>query len=180
MKGVVFTELMDLVEETWGADALDRVIDAADPPNGGAYTAVGTYPHSEVVALVRALEAETGLSVPQLLHAFGRHLTRTFARSHAAMFDRCDDALALLESIDQQIHVEVRKLYPDAELPRIETSRTDQGMEVIYRSPRAMGSLAHGLIESTLDYYGHEGASVHVAGQSDDGTEVRFQIVLEG
>jgi hypothetical protein len=52
MKGLVFREFIDLVETKFGDDIVDEIIEAADLPSGGAYPAVGTYPHSEMVSLV--------------------------------------------------------------------------------------------------------------------------------
>ncbi len=46
MKGIVFTELIDMVEATFGEDMMDDVFDDCDLESGGAYTAVGTYDQS--------------------------------------------------------------------------------------------------------------------------------------
>lgn len=54
MKGVVFTEFLDFVSGALGSDVADDIINDADVPNGGAYTAVGTYPYTEMQALVTA------------------------------------------------------------------------------------------------------------------------------
>ena len=52
MKGIVFSEFMDLVEEKFGWETIDELIESTNLPSGGSYTAVGTYPHSEIVSLV--------------------------------------------------------------------------------------------------------------------------------
>ena len=48
MKGIVFTEFLDLVEAKFGAEVLEEMLDAADLKSGGAYTAVGYYDHAEM------------------------------------------------------------------------------------------------------------------------------------
>lgn len=55
MKGLVFTEFLDFVAALRGGDMVDDVIDDCRLPNGGAYTAVGTYDHAEMQALIAAL-----------------------------------------------------------------------------------------------------------------------------
>ena len=45
MKGIVFTEFLEMVEDKFSADMVDDIIDDCDLASGGAYTAVGTYPH---------------------------------------------------------------------------------------------------------------------------------------
>ena len=43
MRGVIFTELFELIEEKFGFEALDDIIMGADLPNDGAYSATGNY-----------------------------------------------------------------------------------------------------------------------------------------
>ena len=52
MKGIIFTSFLDLVEEKFGMEMLEEVISSANLPNKGAYTAVGTYDHAELVQMV--------------------------------------------------------------------------------------------------------------------------------
>ena len=49
MKGMIFTEFLDMVEERFGLAVADRIIEAGGSSTGGAYTAVGTYDHREMV-----------------------------------------------------------------------------------------------------------------------------------
>jgi hypothetical protein len=177
MKGVVFTEFMDMVDAAWGPDLLDDVLDAAAVPNGGAYTSVGTYPAAEMGRLVGALASTTGEDVRSLLHAFGAHLLTTFEKAHPQWF-AFDEPLAFLAQVDGYIHVEVRKLYPDAELPRFEIlEQSDQRLVLDYRSPRCLHALAEGMILATLKRWGREG-QVEVTAVEPAGSHVRFDIRL--
>ena len=74
MKGIAFTEFLKMVSQRHGDDLVDDLIEDAQLPHGGAYTSVGTYPHSEMVALVLAMSQRTGLSFNQLLEAFEKRL----------------------------------------------------------------------------------------------------------
>jgi len=53
MKGIVFTELFDMVEDKFSPDMLDDVLDGCTLESGGAYTTVGTYDHKELLEIVR-------------------------------------------------------------------------------------------------------------------------------
>lgn len=155
MKGIVFTEFLDMVETTISADAVDDVIEAARVPSGGAYTAVGTYDHKEMVSLVGALSEYSGQPMPDLLHQFGQHLFGRFVVLYPVFFEGVEDALEFLARVEGVIHEEVLKLYPDAELPRFEARWTGPGaLTLVYRSPRHMGDLAHGLIEGCVAHFG--------------------------
>lgn len=54
MKGMVFTEFLDFVAARFGDDMVDDIVEASPLESGGAYTAVGTYSHGEMVALCSA------------------------------------------------------------------------------------------------------------------------------
>lgn len=155
MKGVVFTEFLDMVEQRFSADMVDDIIDQASLPGGGAYTAVGTYPHSEMVALVVALSDKSGTPVPTLLKAFGEYLFGRFVLAYPAFFQGVTDVFGFLSGIEDIIHAEVRKLYPDAELPRFDVEAHDAKRLVLrYSSGRHFEDLAEGLIRGCCQHFG--------------------------
>lgn len=159
MKGIIFTEFLGLVEEKWDADMVDDLIDACDLPSGGAYTAVGTYDHREIVALVSELSTRSGVPVPDLLRVYGQHLFGKLATAYPQFVNKTGSILDFLEGVENYIHVEVRKLYPDAELPSFETSRLEPNvLEMIYRSSRHLDDVCHGLIEGSLANFDVEGS----------------------
>jgi hypothetical protein len=155
MRGVVFTEFLDMVEARFGMDVVDRIIEGAETRTGGAYTSVGTYDHREMFALVGNLSTETGTPAPDLVRSFGEHLFLRFKAGYPAFFVEVPDALSFLSAVDGYIHIEVKKLYPDAELPGFTYERPDERTLVMhYRSPRGLADLAHGLIDGCIAYFG--------------------------
>lgn len=155
MKGVVFCEFLEMVDNTISPEMTEKLIDQCDLPSGGAYTAVGTYDHDEIITLVSALSKETGLPVSDLVRSFGQHLLGRFATLYPQFFEGIDDVFDFLETVDAKIHVDVRKLYPEAELPSIQCERKSaECLELVYESGRAMGDLAQGLIESSVKHFG--------------------------
>ena len=79
MKGMVFTEFLEMVEDQFGWEIAEDIVEESNLPSGGAYTSVGTYDHNEMVSMVVALSEKTGLDIPTLLKAYGTvsytHLT---------------------------------------------------------------------------------------------------------
>lgn len=175
MKGVVFTEFLDMVENNFSADTVDDIVEAAHLPSGGIYTAVGTYPHAELGRLVIELGKKTGHKVPDLLKAYGRHLFGRFLAGYPIFFDNVKDSFGFLQTIEQLVHVEVRKLYPDAELPSFETTEVSPNrLQMIYRSPRCLGDFAQGLMEGCFAHFKEE---VAVARTDEAGGKVvRFDL----
>ncbi len=158
MKGIVFTKFIEMVEERFSIETAALMIERADVPSGGIYTSVGTYDHSEMVSLITQLSALTGLSVPDLLRTYGRHLFRQFTVLYPELMVGTANSLDFIATIENVIHVEVKKLYPDAELPRFETlEHTPHRLRIVYRSDRHLGDLAHGLIESCVEHFGETG-----------------------
>lgn len=155
MKGMVFTEFLDLVERTHSADLVDRLIEECNLPSGGAYTAVGHYDHREMVSLLVALQRHTGEPVDQLLRWFGANLYVALARGFPDFFTGKTHAFEVLEGIETVIHTEVRKLFPDAELPGFDVHRVRADCLILdYRSPRCMEDLAHGLMQACITQFG--------------------------
>ena len=181
MKGMVFTEFLEMVEVCYSADMVDDIIGDAQPASGGAYTSVGSYDHVEMVALVSALSTRTDTPVPALLKAFGRHLFGRFAQGFGQFFVQSTDAFHFLSGIDKVIHAEVAKLYPDAELPRFHIERhTGSELVLVYRSRRHFEDLADGLIQGCIDHFG---GGIQVSrttlGEGDSRAE-RFVLTRQG
>ncbi|QIE43224.1 heme NO-binding domain-containing protein [Meridianimarinicoccus aquatilis] len=159
MKGVVFVELLSMAESAFGEDVVDNVLDKADLENGGAYTTVGNYPCEELVKIVQAFSDHSGLSPEVLQRKFGHWMMEFFAQHYGGFFEGKEGSLEMLEAVDGEIHVEVRKLYPDAELPRFDARRVnDTELELLYSSPRPLVEFCHGLIEACVDRFGESGS----------------------
>lgn len=175
MKGIVFTEFLELIEQRFGLEIADRVLESTPLASGGIYTAVGSYPHEELVAMAQCLAAATGEAPADLLRTFGAHLFGRFAALYPAFFQGVDDGLEFLCRVEDHIHVEVRKLYPDAELPGFEYQHEDGRTTILYRSRRHFGDLAEGLIRACLEHFA---TPCHIERTDlehrDDGADVRF------
>ena len=157
MKGIVFREYIDFVEEQAGEDVVDQMIDRANPQSGAAYTAVGKYDWRELVDMVVALSDIISAPVPDLTRAFGRHLFSRLKTNYPQFLVGPKDAFEFLQTIENKIHVEVLKLYPDAELPTLDVREISPSeMSVGYTSCRPFGDLCIGMIEGCADHFGEE------------------------
>ena len=156
MKGIVFTEFLEMVEEMFGQDMADDILDDADLDSGGAYTAVGTYDYMEMVALVVELNKQTDIPIPDLLKTYGKHLFGRFVALFPAFFVDIDSSIDFAETIENHIHIEVRKLYSDAELPTFDTEKDDKQMSMVYRSARPFADFAEGLLTGCIEHFNHD------------------------
>lgn len=154
MKGIIFTEFLEMVEDKFSPEVADRIIEASNLDSDGAYTAVGTYDHGELIQMVVHLSAESDLDVPLLVKTFGNFLFTRFVVLYPRFFEETQSCFDFLELIENHIHVEVKKLYPEAELPSFATTRiNDHTLEMIYSSERPFAPVAEGLIEGCIAHY---------------------------
>jgi len=178
MKGIVFTVFIDFAEQRFGDKLVHEAIVNSHLSSGGAYTAVGTYDHSELVSLLSQLAASATVPVRELLADFGFHLFKALASRYPALVGRHSDSFSLLESIETVIHAEVLKLYPDAELPRFSHDRlSSDNLNVTYHSARGFGPLVDGLLKGC---FAHFDENVEVSRQDlSDGNETQVLFVLQ-
>ncbi|TXG35316.1 heme NO-binding domain-containing protein [Seonamhaeicola maritimus] len=176
MKGIVFTEFLDLVEDKFGIEMVDRIIEQSELQSGGAYTSVGTYDFSEMLKLLKNLSSNTGIAIDDLLLVYAEHFFSVLEKSYPLFFEMYSDPIEMLASIENHIHVEVIKIYPDAELPTFElVEKTDDSLIMIYKSSRAMHHFGLGLMNKTFQHF-NTTASIVLEKIKNDGTEVKFII----
>lgn len=180
MKGIVFTEFMEMVESIYGLETVDSLLENCDLPSGGAYTSVGTYDFNEMVSLISELSKKKDISHEDLLYSFGHHLFVGLVNAHPEVVSSYRTPIGLLHCIEDHIHIHVKKLYPDAELPQFKIlSKTENSLEMIYSSSRGLYALAHGLIVKTFEHF-KKTVKVDYKLLNENGTEVRFAIFQNG
>jgi hypothetical protein len=178
MKGIVFTEFLELVEDTFGLATVEEIIEKSDLPSQGAYTSIGTYAFSEMLSLISNLSEKTNMSVDQLLHVYGLHFFSVIERDYPGILKTYSDPMDLLASVESHIHVEVRKIYPDAELPRFKVlEKSEKKLTLMYYSSRSMYAFGLGLMEKAFEHYG-KSATISYEKIKEDGSQVKF-IILE-
>ncbi len=177
MKGMIFTELEDMVDKIYGPDMMQDVIDECDLPSKGAYTFAGTYDYNELITLVSVLSKKLNIPFKDLIFKYAHHLFYRFHDLMPQFFEKPKNSFDFLESVDDYIHVEVRKLYPEAELPKFETLRVeDHKMIVTYLSKRPFSDFAEGLLYGCIDFY-EEKISVKIEDKNTDDTYCRIFIL---
>jgi hypothetical protein len=88
------------------------------------------------------------------LQHFGRHLFGRFVEIHPNMTNAFSDVFSLLSALENTIHVDVNKLYCDAETPSFTYEQNgQQQMVFIYRSRRRMADFAQGLIAGCIAHF---------------------------
>jgi hypothetical protein len=178
MKGIIFTEFMDLVEQKFGLEALDSLLaDSGDP---GIYTAVGSYDHRNLVKLIVQLSKKTGISPEELQRVFGQsvfhNLYNTLPNNNS--LQACKTSFQFIKLVEDYIHIEVKKLYPEANPPSFYfISESETELVFDYVSARCMSHVCLGLMEGCAEFFNEE-LSMSMNNVEDDGSRVRFTVNL--
>ena len=151
MKGVIFNVVEEVVTELFDEATWDALLDQAGVD--GVYTALGNYPDAELMAIVGAAVATTGIETNDLLRTIGRHALKGLVGRMPNATDDASGTVEFLRQVNDIIHPEVLKLYPSATPPKFSFEDHDEGLIVHYQSARGLHALAAGLIEGCADLF---------------------------
>lgn len=178
MKGIILSEFIEYIEQELGESAAQKIIDQSELESEGAYSRVGLYDYQELISLLTNTASLTQRDADSLLDGFSDHLFAMFKRDYGAFFDGVNNAAEMLMQIDNHIHVEVKKLYPDAELPTFNYSINDKQQLILnYSSPRPLASVAQALVQACLKYFGNNEQLIR-ASLAEDHKSATFEIQI--
>lgn len=176
MKGIVFTEFLEMVEEKFGLETVDYIINSSELKSDGCYTAVGTYDFFEMQQLLVHLSEVSKIPVNDLIYTYGLYFFKTLTAHHSDIFKYYDSPIKMVASIENHIHIQVKKIYPEAQLPTFQIiDQAKNKLSLIYKSERAMFMFAKALMEKTFEYY-KENVEIKFDLLNEKGTEVKFLI----
>lgn len=177
MKGLIFTEFLKMVEKRYSPEMADLILEESDLVSGGAYTSLGNYDYREMIELVQHLSKKTNVPIPDLMQAFGKYLFAQFIEKFPQFFLEVEDSFQFLSRVEDYIHIEVKKLYPEAQLPSFDYERPNPfSLKMTYRSKHPFADLAHGLIEGCVEHY-QEQISIAREDLTSDGTSASFTLI---
>lgn len=175
MKGILFVEFIDFLEERTDEATTQEIINAAELESQGAYSRVGLYDYQELITLLVAAAERLGSPADELLNAYTDHLMAMFYREYPGFFEGASCAGDILKNLDAHIHVQVQKLYPDAELPSFDYEVVGDKIHLHYQSPRPLASVAQALTQACIKHFA-TGEQLLDAQISDDNCTATFII----
>lgn len=177
MKGVVFNYLAEMVEEEFGLEAWDSILQATGL--AGDYISSQTYPDEELMMLVDAAHEKTGIDKKDLIRSFGRFILPNFREQNPQFFESQTNLKSFLLSVDRMIHIEVRKLHPDAALPEFDyADESDSELTMYYSSPRKLCHLAEGLIDASAEHFNTKYELQHTECMHDGAERCTLKIIF--
>jgi len=155
MKGLIFTSFLSYVEENFGLEFVDQMIDSVPTKSSGIYTTVGTYNHQELIEYLIHINKIAETDIPYMVENFGYFLFGKLCIEYPKLIEQYKNSLDCIYNIDQTIHKNVKKIYSNAELPNMNAQYNDTKdvLTLTYQSNRPFMYLAKGLILGCIDHY---------------------------
>jgi predicted hydrocarbon binding protein len=154
MKGSIFRHFESFVTDNWGVEFFEDILDGVDLLTEGSFLGPGDYPEEDLLAIVGATITKLDIPLPNVLRLFGKYLFPQLAGDAPVFLVGATDLRTFLQSVDTVIHVEVKKLWPQAYLPRVNcATKGETGMVIEYQSKRQMCQLFLGLVEGAVENF---------------------------
>ncbi len=142
----------EAVTREWGEEMWDDLLAASDLD--GAYTSLGTYSDTDILALASAAADRLASPVDDVVRILGRLCFKPLATRYPACLKGPASVREFLPTVNDLIHPQVLKLYPGASVPRFLVRENGEDLEMDYSSVRNMCKLAEGLVLGAADHFG--------------------------
>ena len=179
MKGLVFNAFLAMMEQEIGIANTQHCINQSGISSKGTYSGVGNYPSAELVQLLTTY-CELHQKIPgEVLFAFGEFMFTHFKKHYTEMVDKFSSPFQMLLGLDDNIHPEVLKLYPDAKVPGFQASMIDdKSMKLVYTSTRGLHVFADGLLSGCFKHFNIP-YQLNKTLVNEDGSHVEYIITIE-
>ena len=156
MHGIIFSELRKYADTRLGAGAWNQLLSTSGLGNK-LYLPIQEYPDGDVVALVSATSAATGLSLEEVLEDFGAFIAPSLLKLYRTLVKPEWKTLDLLEHTENTIHTVVRQRNSGAKPANLQAVRVGPNeVDLSYRSERRLCPVAKGIVRGVAAHYGEE------------------------
>ena len=156
MKGEIFNLFESFISETWDEDTYDKLYEEIEPElvTKDPFVGPGTYPDSDLMALVGGAVQKFEISMRDAVRAFGKFAFPKLAEKNPQYTSPHTHPKPFLLTLEAVIHTEVKKLYKDARPPLFDfvDSAPDQ-LTMIYKSERKLYDLVEGFLDGVSEYF---------------------------
>ncbi|MCY1635517.1 heme NO-binding domain-containing protein [Marinifilum sp. D737] len=157
MKGIFFTELLEMAEREYGSQAVDKIIPFLEAGDHGVFNANMDYPYTQFHELINRLADEVRIAPSDLTKIYGEYLFSRLIIIYRPHFAGNSDIFEFLEQIDYFIHVKLQADFPHKGIPGFKAERISQNtFAVSYQSKYDLIDLAIGLFMGCQKFFNED------------------------
>ena len=128
-----------------------------------------SFPIAELIGIIKIAADDMGISIEVLTEELGRQIARTLYEKYPAFYKN-QEFSKFIETVDEQIRMQVKKLYPDIAAPRFELKESGDGrVTVMFSSSVHFPYLAKGLLAESAEIFS-KSVSVGIEPINTEGT----------
>lgn len=155
MKGIIFNIIENFILEKYGEETFDAIIANCQLETTEPFVGPGTYSDNDMLEILRSATDKLGIDTASILRLIGQYSFSQLAGRYPNFVEPHDDAKKFLMTVDGIIHVEVRKLYQETQLPVFQYHDISQNsLTITYYSKRKLYTFMEGLIEGVAQHFG--------------------------
>ena len=154
MKGIIFNIAEAFIRTEYGDEAYDKIVSHSSFQTNEPFVGPGTYPDSDFLEMVGKAISELGLEPAIFLKKFGHFAFFKLAERHPNFLSGMEHPKDFLKTVNDVVHVEVRKLYSQAYLPTFTyADPSEDELVITYHSKRKLYPFMEGLIDGVATYF---------------------------
>jgi len=179
MKGVIFNITENFIVDKFGEDTYDEIINSCSLITKEPFVGPGTYPDSDLIQIIQKASQILGIGMDDFFKQLGQYAFLQLAKILPDYVTPYHHPKDFLKTVGDIIHVEVRKLYKDAELPVFKYQEPSPSELIItYYSERKMYAFMEGLINGVAEYFKHPISQSHTIYTKDGAEFADFKLVF--
>lgn len=157
MKGIFFTELIDMAEREYGSQTVEKVISLLDVGENGVFNPSFDYPFEQFFELLKLLSSQVRISSSDISKNFGEYLFSRLVILFRPQFAGNSDIFQFLEKIDYFIHIEMQEVFPHKGISGFRAERISENtFRVCYESKQELIDLAIGLFMGCQKFFNED------------------------
>ena len=180
MKGIIFNIAESFLIDTFGEKTMNEIIDNCNLITKDPFVAPGTYPDNDLVEILVQTTKKVDITMDNLLKDLGRYSFFKLAERHPGFLEPYSSPKAFLLTVEDVIHVEVKKLYSNSHLPTFQYDEpSDNELIITYFSKRKLYSFMEGLIDGVSAYFNNPIHQTHKIYQKNGDEFCDFYLKFE-
>lgn len=157
MKGIFFTEFLEMVEKDYGIDVAEKIISDLGVGNQGVYESAQDYSYKQFEEMCALLSWETGSTVSDVTKNFGEYLFSRFVILFRPNFAGNSDIFNFLDKIDHFIHEKIKDSFTEVQIPDFRAVKIDEStFQMSYKTEKLLIDLAIGLFMGCQRFFNEE------------------------